>query len=188
MKVMKSIVMPALILTLICGVITAALAGTNLLTKDRIAELAEQSAAEARKQVLSAAQDFEELQQDGSVYYAGKDSSGETVGYVFTTSSKGYGGAVEVMTGISADGKVSGVVLLDQNETPGLGQKATQSWFTDRYLKDVPDSGFTVKKGSASADNEIEAITGATITSRAVTNAVNEAVDLYHQITEGGAR
>ncbi|MCI8496882.1 MAG: RnfABCDGE type electron transport complex subunit G [Clostridiales bacterium] len=188
MKIMKNIVLPALVLTIICGIITAALAGTNAITKDRIAELALQTAAEARQQVLSTAQDFEEQQLGDTVYHIGKDASGETAGYVFTTSSKGYGGAVEVMTGISADGKVTGVVLLDQNETPGLGQKATQSWFTERYLKDVPDNGFTVKKGSASADNEIEAITGATITSRAVTNAVNEAVDLYHQITEGGAR
>ena len=187
MKVLKNIVMPALVLTIICAVITAALAGTNAVTKDRIAQLALQEAAQARKQVLSVAQDFEELQLDGSTYYVGKDGSGETVGYVFTTSSKGYGGAVEVMTGIASDGKVSGVVLLDQNETPGLGQKATESWFTDRYLKDVPDDGFTVKKGAASADNEIEAITGATITTRAVTDAVNQAVDLYHQITEGGA-
>ncbi len=62
-------------------------------------------------------------------------------GYVFLTSNKGYGGPVEVMTGISADGQVTGVKLTSQDETPGLGQKALDASFTDQYKMEIPENG-----------------------------------------------
>mgnify|MGYP004554097749 CR=1 FL=1 len=91
----KDILKPALILFVICLVVTALLAGTNLLTKDKIAEQSALEAEQSRKVVLSDADSFEEA--DG--YYIGK-ANNETVGYVFQTEAKGYGGAVKVMTGI----------------------------------------------------------------------------------------
>ena len=92
----KDILKPALILFAICLVVTALLAGTNLLTKDKIAEQSALEAEQSRKVVLSDADSFEEA--DG--YYIGK-ANNETVGYVFQTEAKGYGGAVKVMTGRS---------------------------------------------------------------------------------------
>ena len=80
----------------------------------------------------------------------GLDGSGQLAGYVITTEAKGYGGTIEVMTGITADGSVSGVVLLSQNETPGLGANATKESFTGQYQQAVPESGFEViKSGGA---------------------------------------
>lgn len=87
------------------------------------------------------------------------------------------------MTGISADGEVTGVKLTSQNETPGLGQKALDASYTDQYLMALPEGGFAVKKDDPAG--QIDAIAGATITSRAVTNSVNAAIDAYNVITGG---
>ena len=108
----------------------------------------------------------------------GLDGSGQLAGYVITTEAKGYGGTIEVMTGITADGSVSGVVLLSQNETPGLGANATKESFTGQYQQAVPESG--------ADDGQIQAMTGATITSQAVTDAVNLAVEKYQTLEKGG--
>ena len=129
----KDILKPALILFVICLVVTALLAGTNLLTKDKIAEQSALEAEQSRKVVLSDADSFEEA--DG--YYIGK-ANNETVGYVFQTEAKGYGGAVKVMTGISADGQITGIVILEHSETPGLGANAEKASFTDQFKQTAP--------------------------------------------------
>ena len=176
----KDILKPALILFVICLVVTALLAGTNLLTKDKIAEQSALEAEQSRKVVLSDADSFEEA--DG--YYIGK-ANNETVGYVFQTEAKGYGGAVKVMTGISADGQITGVVILEHSETPGLGANAEKASFTYQFKQTSPEKGITLVKNKAPSDGEIEAMTGASITSRAVTNAVNEAITKYNTVKEG---
>ena len=95
------------------------------------------------------------------------------IGYTIKTSPKGYGGAVEVMVGISTDGKITGVDIGNHSETPGLGSKASDPAFKDQYLdKDVANS-LLVVKGSVNNDNEISAISGATITSNGVTSGEN---------------
>ena len=150
----KDILKPALILFVICLVVTALLAGTNLLTKDKIAEQSALEAEQSRKVVLSDADSFEEA--DG--YYIGK-ANNETVGYVFQTEAKGYGGAVKVMTGISADGQITGVVILEHSETPGLGANAEKASFTDQFKQTAPEKGITLVKNKAPSDGEIEAMT-----------------------------
>lgn len=176
---LKEILKPALILCVICLLATAALAGTNMLTADTIAQQKVITEQESRKQVLPDADSFEEA--DG--YAIGKAGS-DVAGYVFVTSAKGYGGDVQVMTGINAEGQVTGVVILEQNETPGLGANAEKESFRDQFKQATPENGFTVTKSTAK-DGEISAMTGATITTTAVTNAVNEAVAQYHEIKEG---
>ena len=129
MKVQASSVLkPALTLFVICLIVTALLAGTNLLTKDRIAEQAKITAEESRRVVLPDAEAFEAA--DGC--YKGT-SGGETVGYVFETEAKGYGGTVQVMTGIDTAGSITGVVILSHGETQGLGANAERASFTDQY-------------------------------------------------------
>ena len=147
----KDILKPALILFVICLVVTALLAGTNLLTKDKIAEQSALEAEQSRKVVLSDADSFEEA--DG--YYIGK-ANNETVGYVFQTEAKGYGGAVKVMTGISADGQITGVVILEHSETPGLGANAEKASFTDQFKQTAPEKGITLVKNKAPSDGEID--------------------------------
>ena len=107
---------------------------------------------------------------------SGKDASGAEVGYVVTSTSKdGYGGAITISVGIEADGTVSGIEFLTLAETAGLGMNADKPEWKGQYAGKNVDL-FTVTKNGASAENEINAISGATITSNAVTGAVNGAV------------
>ena len=179
----QEIVKPTEVLFAICVVISAALAGTNLLTRDRIAQQELLKAEESRKIVLPAAEEFES-QEDGA-YYTGT-AGGQLVGYVFETESSGYGGTVSVMTGISGEGAITGVVILSHEETPGLGANAEKAEFLDQYLQSAPEGGLSVIKYQTPGEGQIEAITGATITSTAVTNAVNQAIEQYYQV-KGGA-
>ena len=160
---------PAGILTAICVIVTLLLAVTNVLTADRIAANSEKVAAESRSKVL-AAQSYEQLDEAGNVYAAVLEN-GEYAGVVVATESNGYGGAIKVMTGIRLDGSVSGVNILEMSETPGMGAKAKEDSFLAQY-KGAAEPDMSVKKDGGT----IDAISGATITSRAVTNAVNEAL------------
>ena len=104
----------------------------------------------------------------------------ETVGYAFTLSANGYGGAVKCVVGVEKGGKITAVEITDvSNETPGLGQNATKTSFTDQFKGKSAELS-VVKSGAK--ENEVQAVTGATITSRAVTKSVNLALELYKQI------
>lgn len=178
----KEILKPTAILFAICVIVSAALAGTNLLTEDKIAEQAAAKAEESRKLVLPGAEQFMELSlEEGSSFYMG--SAGDRLtGYVFETAAKGYGGDVSVMTGISAEGEITGVVILSHGETPGLGANAEKEEFRDQFKQPVSENTIEVVKYQTPAEGQIEAMTGATITSTAVTNAVNQAVEQYHEV------
>lgn len=102
--------------------------------------------------------------------------NGDVLGYVMkVTCGEGYGGDITLAVGIKNDGTVVGVDTLILNETSGLGSRASESEFKDQF-KDKNVDEFVVKKGDAAADNEINAISGATITTNAVTKAVNATV------------
>ena len=88
------------------------------------------------------------------------------------------------MTGISTDGTVTGVSILSISDTPGLGMNAEKESFRDQYKKAAPAGGFTVIKNGTAGDTEISAMTGATITSQAVTDAVNDAIAQYYAVKE----
>ncbi len=118
---------------------------------------------------------------------AGKSDSGETVGYVLNvTSHSGYGGDIEISVGILNDGTISGIEMLSINETAGLGMKADEAEFKDQF-KDKNVEKFSYTKNGASADNEIDAISGATITTSAVTDAVNSALVYFQNELGGGS-
>ena len=177
----QEIFRPTFVLFLICLLTTLALAGTNLLTRNRIAQqelLAEEA---SRQVVLPQAKAFEEA--DG--YVIGKTDSGETAGYIFVTETKGYGGTIKVMTGISSNGTVTGVTILSHGETVGLGANVEKESFLSQYNQTLPKSGFSVVKGATAGDGQISAVTGATISSNAVTKAVNEALAQYSAISGG---
>lgn len=116
--------------------------------------------------------------------YQAVDASGNVIGYVMsTTSSKGFGGSITISIGVTNEGEVTGIEFLTLTETAGLGMKASEPDFKDQYVGKLVDSYTVVKTGSTS-DSEINAISGATITSNAVTNAVNASI--YFAKTVGG--
>ena len=183
---MKKIVIPTVSLTIICIVTAVLLAFTNQATAPKIEELAVKNAKEAQSAVLEAAVDFEDkdinFNDKTYTYQIGTDKNGKEVGYVFTTTANGYGGVIKVMTGVDLNGIVTRVQILELSETAGLGMNAQNDGFKQQFKGHM--SGIAVTK-SEPKDNEIKAITGATITSKAVTKAVNEALDLFNEVTGG---
>lgn len=108
------------------------------------------------------------------------DGSGSLLGYVITShSDDSYGGTVQIAVGIKADGTLTGIEFLAISDTPGLGLTAQEPEFKDQYKGKAAESLTVTKSGSAN-DSEINAISGATITSNATTNAVNAALYYVH--------
>ena len=178
----KNILIPTIALFLICLVATALLAFANSVTAPIIDELAVKTEMESRKKVVALAEEFVDKNENGVSYAVGVDKDGKELGMVFTTTAKSYGGEILVMTGISMDGRVTGVELLSINDTAGLGMNATKSDFRMQFLGLV--NGIKVMKNSSNPDNnEITALTGATITSQAVTDAVNAALTSFETVT-----
>ena len=101
------------------------------------------------------------------------DASGKTLGYVMTvTTKKGYGGAITMTMGYRLDGAITGIAFVTLNETPGFGMKADEAAFKDQFIGKNAFELVYVKTG-ATEENEIDAISGATVTTKAVTGAVN---------------
>lgn len=105
---------------------------------------------------------------------------GSTAGYAFKMiTPEGYGGNIEFVVGLSLEGHVTGIDIIKHAETPGLGAKAAEADFKDQFLN-KPTKSLEVVKTGASVETDIEAISAATITSKAVTNAVNQAIDCFN--------
>ena len=184
---LKDILVPTLALFLICLIATVLLALTNSVTAKTIDQNAAETANAARSEVLEAAAFTEETQepQTGLLYCAGQNEAGEMVGYVFTATAKGYGGDVKVMVGYDMTGTISGFTILDcSNETPGLGQNSKKPEFMGRFPGKSGE--LTVDKYSNEGQN-IQAITAATITSKAVVKAVNTATEAFMNLTGGAS-
>ncbi len=183
-KNFKEIALPAIMLFLIAAICTALLAGTNLLTKDKIAQIAVEAENNAKSAVITANSFSDAKDADGNTYYEAYDENNNLVGYVFNVTSKSYGGDLTCMVGISAEEeKVTGVEITAISDTPGLGMKATAKDWLNQFIGKA--SGIKVNKNSSS-DTEIQAITSATITSQAVTDAVNQAFEVLLKV-KGGA-
>ena len=180
----KDIAKPAIPLIIICLSVSLVLSLTNLLTKDRIAQLVLQNEAKAMSRIFSDVEFTKGTADVGCDYYLAGDK-----GYVFTVKTSGYGGEISVMVGVNSDKTVKGIEIIDvSSETVGLGQNAATPEFTSSFkgLK----NGISVVINGATG-NQINALTGATISSQAVTDAVNQALDyadkLYtNQANEGG--
>lgn len=177
------ILKPVVVLLAICIVIPLALAVTNSVTSDRIAELDSKNSMEAMQSLIEADEFVEaEFGEKDSFIYHKAVKNGNSVGYIFSTKAKGYGGDVSVMTAIDTNGVVLSVAILDvSNETPGLGQNAAKEGFYSQF-QGKKDGINLLKNGANAENNEIDAVTGATITSRAVTNAVNEALEQFKTV------
>ena len=183
----KEVLSPALLLTLICGVSALLLSLTNYFTESKILEQNQLFLNSSFKEILPAAASFEVLPvsdfilEENSVYKA-VSSDNSVVGYVFINTTAGYKEDVKVMTGLDMSANITGVRVLEQNETPGLGQQVLNKSFIDQYKKgDGNLTHFSVVK-ALPTQNQISAITGATISSKAVTDCVNSALDIYSRL------
>ena len=201
----NKIIKDALALTLITLVAGVALGGVYEITKDPIARQEAQAKAEAYEQVFTDAAAFEEIEMDDTLiqtirdqldqegYKAqsieeimrAEDQSGETLGYAFTVvTSEGYGGDIQFSMGVQNDGTLNGISILSIGETAGLGMNADTPAFKDQFVgKQVEQLQYT--KNGATQDDEINAISGATVTTNAMTNGVNAGLCAF-RVMEGG--
>lgn len=185
-----------LAITLIAGLL---LGIVYQVTKEPIAAQEEKAKQEACREVFADAASFEAVQlavPDAAAWsgagYAQEsvdevmtalDSAGATLGYVITVTTKeGYGGDIQFAVGVRMDGTVNGISILSISETAGLGMRAEEVLKPQFANKNVEKFEYT--KSGAAAENQIDAISGATITTNAVTNGVN--AGLYYFQTELG--
>ncbi|HJD13404.1 MAG TPA: RnfABCDGE type electron transport complex subunit G [Candidatus Ruminococcus avistercoris] len=188
-----------LVITLVAGFLLGLVYDITL---EPIAHQEELANAKACQEVFSDATDFTDVQTDldtlnqnlkenGLEYVTvdavmeASDDSGQMLGYVLTvTDSEGYGGDIQLSMGVRMDGTLNGISILSISETAGLGMNADTDAFKSQFA-DKNVEQFTYTKNGASADNEIDAISGATITTNAVTNGVNGGL-LTFQYLKGG--
>ena len=198
----KAIIPPAaIVLTVITLIAGGALAGVNMMTAAQIAENERQAKLAAYAEVLPAATKFDfdeglnakvaEFAETGygdgafgRVYInevaVGSDDAGNVVGYaVSVTSMEGYDGEITMSVGFLADGTVTGLAFTKISETAGMGMKAVEPAFRDQF-KDKSVQAFKLNKaGGSTTDEEIDSISGASVTSGAVVNSVNAALDFF---------
>ena len=201
----NKIIKDALALTLITLVAGVALGGVYEITKDPIARQEAQAKAEAYEQVFTDAAAFEEVEMDDTLiqtirdqldqegYKAqsieevmrAEDQSGETLGYAFAVvTSEGYGGDIRFSMGVQNDGTLNGISILSIGETAGLGMNADTPAFKDQFVGKQVEKLQYIKNG-ATQDDEINAISGATVTTNAMTNGVNAGLCAF-RVMEGG--
>lgn len=196
---MNDIVKNTIILTLITLISGLLLGTVYQVTKDPIAKQQEETKKAAYVAVLSEASSFEDAgfdlslektilesaglkDEDVTEVVKASDSSGEIIGYVIgVTTHEGYGGDIDISVGIKVDGTVSGVEILSISETAGLGMRANTPEFKAQFAGKCVEK-FAYSKNGAAADNEIDALSGATITSNAMTNGVNAALAYFQSI------
>ena len=200
---MSKIMKDTLVLTIITLVAGLLLGVVYEITKDPIAKQQELTKQKSYMNVFSDAAEFLEIDADleqinkelstegltgaiDEILEAVGDNS-ENLGYVMKiTSNEGYAGSITFVIGIREDGTVNGIEYLSISETAGLGMKAKDADFKEQFSNKNVEA-FAYSKSGAAADNEIDAISGATITTNAVTNGVNAGIMAYRNIKEGGA-
>jgi len=174
---MKQLAKFGFVLGTTCLAATLVLAFTYQMTKPRIEEQARLEEEAALKSILPQAETFTKKEIAGLTYYDAA-RSGRTIGYCVKVIANGYGGYIYMMVGIDTSGRIEGLRVLQQQETPGLGAKITEikpgekePYFLAQFRAQEA-SGLELKKN-------IDAITGATISSKAVVDGVRETVEKF---------
>ncbi|MBQ7658997.1 MAG: RnfABCDGE type electron transport complex subunit G [Butyrivibrio sp.] len=197
----KSMIKNALILfaiTLVAGVL---LGLVYQVTKEPIAYQEKLAQDKANQSVFASATTFDDVALDDAAAaeiaaeFTGvtiesvkeaKDSSGTGLGYVIQVKSKGYGDFITYTVGITNEATVNGISIIKIAETPGLGMNA-EKVIVPQFADKAATAFNVVKSGQLTdANTQIEAISGATITSRAVTNGVNGAISYFEKVLKGG--
>ncbi len=185
------------VISLVAGI---ALSGVYSLTKDTIAAAQLAKEQESYYAVCQEAESFEEdeagnakiAELNGGIYgttfgkayinkmLVGKNAAGETVGYVISaTTGDGFDGDIVMSIGFDLNGIVTGIEFTTITETSGMGLLVKEDKFKSQYVGDDVESYVMLKNGGAAAPNEIDGVSGATVSSTAVTNAVNAAKDFF---------
>ena len=187
MKDVKTILKLSVTLLLISAFVAGALAGVNAITKDRIAAILENKIQSALEEVLPGAVNLTEVEftdESGivkTVYAPSADSPVQ--GYAVEVAPAGFGGSITMMVGVDENGKVASISVVSHTETASLGAVAADKGSAGTAFREQ----FKGQSAGMSVGKEIDSITGATITSKAVTNGVNAALAAVEKLMQGGA-
>ena len=167
---------PIVVLVVICIIVTGALAATNKVTKPIIDEATRVAQEQARKELLPDADNFTRVEGVAVENVSDIYTADNGVGTVITCSAKGYGGTVTVMVAFNPDDTIKQIKVTEQAETKGIGSNVVSS---EEYWANY--AGVSAEKALV-LNQDVNAYSGATISSKAVLSAVNSAIDAYNQI------
>lgn len=176
---MKGVLRCAVVLFAVAASVALLLATVNMLTAGAIARNEAAAEQAALFEVMPGAESFEELNIEDILgdgvekVYAASGADGESVGCCVKIAQNGYGGIIGAVVGVGSDGKVTGVSVISHAETPGLGANIEKESFRQQY---IGQKSVSVVKSGAKA-GEINAVTGATVSSKALSEGVNKAVE-----------
>lgn len=194
----KEGMVPAIVLTVICILTALLLALTNSVTKDGIEKAEEKAAMDQMKTLLPDAEEFVAIPEDVKadvldmtrvkaedvLAFNEAKKAGQTIGYVITIQQKGYGGQLPIMVGIdSVKKEITGVGILTNEETPGLGKKVEKPDFLNQFKGKSAVKNFALKPASES-QQKLDAVTGATISSSSVLRSLNNTIKIFKEISQ----
>lgn len=181
---MKKMILVLGLVTLLSGVVLAAIY-TGLIPR------IEQNEQEALERSLSAlfeggeTPQFEELDTDGPTVYRAESQAGDLLGFAVRVSTTGYGGEIRLLVGVTPDlSSIAGMEVVQQVETPGLGAKITEEDFRAQFEGLDPTESIDYVKNAEpdQEENEIQAISGSTISTEAVVEGINNDVGRALQV------
>ena len=164
-KILSNKAYPVVFLAIIVIVSVVLLMVVNSITSPIVKNMQVEEIENTLRSIFPEMSEYDELEDEVYIIY----EDGEKAGYAFMASGSGYGGNIDILVGLDSGFGIKGVSILSQTETPGVGNKITESSFTDQF-KGLSASDIALK----SEGGKIDAITGATISSRAVVDAVKE--------------
>lgn len=174
----KELIRLVVVLTLICVVAAGSVAATEGVTSQIIAERKATEQLAAVQSLLPEAEQFVEEEKDGTIIFRGM--AGENlVGAAFIVEPAGYGGPIKMAVGVDPEGKVTGVTVIQQDETAGLGGRIAEAKFLDQFTGKTADDPLR-------AGQDIQAVAGATISSNAAARGVKTALETYKVAVAGG--
>jgi len=181
----KKILKLGIFLMLVAGITSFALSSLNDLTSSIIAENQRRATELAMLEVYPEAEGFQDLGEEkepGILKITEALRDGKVTGIVYQIETSGYGGPIKLMVAFDlASAEITGVRILAQTETPGLGSNAKEPYFLDRFLGATAEEELTVVKSEAKNNKEIQALTAATVTSKAVAKGINQASEHFRE-------
>lgn len=166
----------ALVLALICAVSAVSLSFLNRITEPKIKEY-EESVVKKALESVAGGYDFEgptTVQDNGFVVdYYKLTSNNKIVGYIVELVGKGYGGELKLAASYDVDGKINLVQLVSDDETPGVGKKAENEGYMDKFIGKGSTSPIPTSKDMLT-DSEAQAVSGASITFGGISKALSE--------------
>ncbi len=170
----KEIFIGIIVITFITGLSGYLLAQVYKTTKPKIEEIKKIEGEKLNKEIFPEGEKFEEKEIKGIKYISVLNSNGEEIGKIFEIKTMGYGGYIYLKVGIDNDKKIKGLKIIEHNETPGLGAKITTANFLNQFIGKTKEEIYLKKDKT---DGKIDAITGATISSRAVVDGVRKLLE-----------